>query len=196
MIRLEQKRLSLVGRHERSRYRFFVRASLLVASCQLPYAETRPPTRASKAANAVTIHAHLSEVSTSSDRDDADRRLSVLLRLQGLRRTAEASLWRLLCFLLLRFFAVSANPTEWKRRMLWLVEQPQASHWSGVRERPHARSTSLLFACYRARFNCNRPVTLAASSLRSLYRFVRYADTSRVSSVSFTSSSITSTTRS
>src|ERR1700716_203312 len=62
------------------------------------------PTRASKTANAVTIHAHLSEVSTSSDRDDADRRLSVLLRLQGLRRTAEASLWRLLCFLLLRFF--------------------------------------------------------------------------------------------
>src|SRR4030088_1686300 len=92
--------------------------------------------------------------------------------------------------------AVSANPTEWKTRMLWLVEHPEASLWSGVRERPHARSISLLFACYRARFNCNRPVTLAASSLRSLYRFVRSADTSRVSSVSFTSSSITSTTRS
>ena len=42
MIQLEQKRLLLVGRHERSRYWFFVRASLLVASCQLPYAETWP----------------------------------------------------------------------------------------------------------------------------------------------------------
>jgi hypothetical protein len=67
---------------------------------------------------AVEIDAHLSEVQSSSYRDDADRRLPVLLRLQRLRRTDQASFGRLLCFLFLRFCAVSANPREWQRRML------------------------------------------------------------------------------
>jgi hypothetical protein len=77
-------------------------------------------------ANAVAVHAHLSEVRPSSDRDDADRRLPVLLRLQGLRRTAQASLGRLLCFLFLRVRAVSANPREWERRMLSSVRARQS----------------------------------------------------------------------
>src|ERR1700716_3901103 len=63
---------------------------------------------------AVEIDAHLSEVQSSSYRDDADRRLPVLLRLQRLRRTDQASFGRLLCFLFLRFCAVSANPREWQ----------------------------------------------------------------------------------
>src|SRR5437879_7434203 len=83
--------------------------------------------------NAVAVHAHLSEVRPSSDRDDADRRLPVLLRLQGLRRTAQASLGRLLCFLFLRVRAVSANPREWKRRMLSSVSAPPKQRPHGVR---------------------------------------------------------------
>jgi len=65
---------------------------------------------AEHAADAVGINAYLPEMRSSIGRDDADRRLPVLLWLQGLRREAEASRRRLLCVLLLWFRSLSSDP--------------------------------------------------------------------------------------
>ena len=69
-------------------------------------------------------------------------RLPVLLRLQRLRRALEAEGWRLLCVLLLRLGALSADPRKPKSvlcrsgRFLklfgWRLRQVQASREEGV----------------------------------------------------------------
>jgi hypothetical protein len=58
---------------------------------------------------AASIHPDLPEMQPSSSRDDGDRFLPVLLRLQRVRRTAQAPCRRLLRVLLLRIGAVPAD---------------------------------------------------------------------------------------
>jgi hypothetical protein len=60
-------------------------------------------------ADAVGIDTHLSALRPSGNRNDADRRLPVLLRLQKLWGTAEAQAGRLLRVLLLRLRAMSTD---------------------------------------------------------------------------------------
>src|SRR3546814_4225442 len=61
------------------------------------------------------IHHHMPDLRTSRDGAHADRCLSVLLRLQGVRRAPETYARSLLCFLFLRNSAVSADPDPPKR---------------------------------------------------------------------------------
>jgi len=62
--------------------------------------------------NGDTIHDYLPSLRSHIGRDDADRRLPILLRLQGMRHPAQAQSWRLLRILLLWLSAVSAGPAE------------------------------------------------------------------------------------
>src|SRR5262249_26891911 len=54
-------------------------------------------------------HDHLPEVRASGRRADADECLRLLLRLQGMRRAAQAAAWRLLRVLLVWLGGVSAG---------------------------------------------------------------------------------------
>jgi hypothetical protein len=76
-------------------------------------------------ADAVGIDADLPALRSSGNRDHADRRLPVLLRLQGLRRTAETQARRLLRVLLLRLGTVSADTGgEMLRLALAVLNRP------------------------------------------------------------------------
>ena len=66
--------------------------------------------------NAIAVDHHVSVMWTRRHRDDADQRLPVLLRLQGLWRPPQTQSGRLLRFLLVWLGAVSAGPT--KRQVL------------------------------------------------------------------------------
>jgi hypothetical protein len=91
-------------------------------------------------ADAVGIDAHLSALRPSGNRDDADRRLPVLLRLQKLWGTAEAQAGRLLCVLLLRFRAMSTG-TGWQGLLLAFAIEPiglETSILSHMHSQPEA----------------------------------------------------------
>src|SRR4051794_39438780 len=64
--------------------------------------------------DATRIHSDMPAMQLSGGRADADRCLSILLRLQRLRRKAQAPGWRLLRVLLFRVRALSAGSSEWK----------------------------------------------------------------------------------
>src|SRR5882762_9855832 len=72
----------------------------------------------SKRTDADRKHRHVSQVRPSGDRANADGRLPVLLRLQGVRRTAQAVAGRLLRVLLIRFGAV---PIDSDRTLLLVI---------------------------------------------------------------------------
>src|SRR3954464_5003336 len=78
--------------------------------------------QAMRNSNAAKIRSDMSALQLSVGRANADRCLSVLLRLQRLRRKAQAPGWRLLRVLLFRVGALSAGSGEWKERLLRLGE--------------------------------------------------------------------------
>src|ERR1700687_1380914 len=71
-----------------------------------------------------TVEPFQSDLRDVKERSDADRRLSVLLRLHGLRREIAAEAWRLLRVLFVRLRAVSADAggalCGWRWRQRWL----------------------------------------------------------------------------
>ena len=70
------------------------------------------------------------------------------------------------------------------------------SYWLSLLRHGHPRHRAPQKVCQVAAFRFRRASSFAAASLRSLYLSVRAAERSRVSSVNFTNSSITSTMRS